>query len=197
MTNTAVDESRFPVNRIVAFLGPYISVISGALASWLLAQENVLGLFNLPRDQLAAAIAQGGIFLITTAVTWAGQHKWLTGHQIVLAAAAAPVLDIDLPALPLPAETPPGGDDVHPEPADLAREQAATVQLTEAVRKAEPAPATIDPPPDAGPGGADPPPAGVTDGEPLPSDFEEANALPDNGGDPQARVTPDSPEVLA
>jgi hypothetical protein len=166
MTNTAVDESRFPVNRIVAFLGPYISVISGALASWLLAQENVLGLFNLPRDQLAAAIAQGGIFLITTAVTWAGQHKWLTGHQIVLAAAAAPVLDIDLPALPLPAET-------------------------------EPAPATIDPPPDAGPGGADPPPAGVTDGEPLPSDFEEANALPDNGGDPQARVTPDSPEVLA
>lgn len=70
-----------PLNRIVAFVGPYASLVSGAVASWLLVHVHVLGLFHFQHDGLASGIAQGIVFLVTALLTWAGHSKWLTGHQ--------------------------------------------------------------------------------------------------------------------
>jgi len=74
-----------PLNRIVAFVGPYISVASGLVAAWLLQHVHLLGLFHLQHDGLAAAIAQGLIFGLVTIITWLGHSGWLKGHHIQLA----------------------------------------------------------------------------------------------------------------
>jgi hypothetical protein len=140
------DERRLPLNRIIAFLGPYVAVVAGALASWLLVHVHALGLFKIGHDQLATAIAQGAVFLLTAGLSWAGSSKWLTGHQILLGAAGpagAPALaaagiggaaavigapyEQSEPYLEGPPEVvdpgalPPGPDDVHAEPGDVER----------------------------------------------------------------------------
>jgi hypothetical protein len=123
------DESRLPFNRIVAFAGPYISVASGALASWLLVHVHLLGLFHVPPRGLATGIAQGAVFLLTALLTWAGHAKWLTGHHLMLAhSTQAPAVAYrGAPASAGPPgslERPPGPGELHAEPADLAREMA-------------------------------------------------------------------------
>jgi hypothetical protein len=55
-----------PLNRVVAFLGPYISVASGVAASWLLVNVHLLGLFHVQHDGLASAIAQGAVLLLVS-----------------------------------------------------------------------------------------------------------------------------------
>jgi hypothetical protein len=159
------DESRFPLNRVIAFFGPYISIAAGAIASWLLVHVHLLGLFHLQPDGLSTAIAQGTVFLLTALLTWAGHSKWLTGHQIMLqqgvtAAAAfggAPGgVAIAVPAAPGPAPAsvfdagpdvasdagalPPGPDDVHPEPGDADLLQAVTASAPTAVLAPPPPP---------------------------------------------------------
>ncbi len=88
-TDTTTNILGIPLNRIVAFLGPYIAVGSGALAAWLLAHLHVFSLFHLTHDQVATAITQLVVFGITAGLTWLGHQKWLNGHQIELAAAVA------------------------------------------------------------------------------------------------------------
>src|SRR5919198_4474139 len=73
-----------PTNRIVAFLGPYISVVAGGIAAWLVAKVNVAGIPGLDEHNLQTTIASGLTFLIVAAVSWAGHAKWLTGHHIQL-----------------------------------------------------------------------------------------------------------------
>ncbi len=70
-----------PLNRIVAFVGPYVATLSGIAAAWLLVHVHFLGLFHLQQDGLATGIAQGVIFLLVTLITWLSHQKWLTGHQ--------------------------------------------------------------------------------------------------------------------
>ena len=70
-----------PLNRIVAFGGPYISVLAGSVATWLLTNVQVLGLFDLSKDQVAEAVTQLVIFSLTAGLTWLGQRKWLQGWQ--------------------------------------------------------------------------------------------------------------------
>jgi hypothetical protein len=79
-----------PLNRIVAFLGPYISVASGVAASWLLVNVHLLGLFHVQHDGLASAIAQGAVLLLVSGLTWLGQSKWLTGHHIYMTLKSPP-----------------------------------------------------------------------------------------------------------
>jgi hypothetical protein len=86
--NTDPVGNGFPLNRIVAFFGPYIAIGSGILASWLLVHIHLLGLFHLQHDGLASAIAQGLTLLLVSLLTWAGQSKWLTGHHIAMTLAA-------------------------------------------------------------------------------------------------------------
>jgi hypothetical protein len=76
-----VSSSNFPINRVVAFAGPYIAILSGALADWLIVHVHLLGLFHTTSTQVAGAITQIAVFGLTALLVWAGHHKWLTGWQ--------------------------------------------------------------------------------------------------------------------
>jgi hypothetical protein len=72
---------KLPLNRVVAFLGPYIAVISGGIADWLFVHVHFLADFHTTHTQVASAISQGIVFVITAGLVWLGQQKWLTGWQ--------------------------------------------------------------------------------------------------------------------
>lgn len=69
------------LNRVVAFLGPYIAIVSGVVADWLLVHVHVLATFHVTHNQVADAIAQVLVFGLTALLVWLGQQKWLTGWQ--------------------------------------------------------------------------------------------------------------------
>jgi len=73
--------SNIPINRIVAFVGPYISIASGVVADWLLVHVHLLASFHTTRPTLVNAITQVLVFGLTAVLTWLGQQKWLTGWQ--------------------------------------------------------------------------------------------------------------------
>jgi hypothetical protein len=68
----------FPWNRIVAFLGPYLAIVSGALATWLLAHFPGL---HVNQSTLAANLSEAAVFIVAAAGTFAMHHKWLDGWQ--------------------------------------------------------------------------------------------------------------------
>jgi len=81
---------RFPLNRVIALLGPYIALLSGALAAWL--AQHFPGLVD-DVGKTTEGITQGATFIVGAALTWALQHKYLDGwqnwEQAVLAVEAA------------------------------------------------------------------------------------------------------------
>lgn len=70
------------LNRVVAFTGPYVSVVAAALATWIIAKANALGIAGLDQDATTQQIAAAITFILTAALSWAGQSKWLRGHQL-------------------------------------------------------------------------------------------------------------------
>jgi hypothetical protein len=130
------DESRLPLNRVVAFAGPYISIASGAVASWLLVHVHLLGLFHLQKDGLATGIAQGVVFALTALLAWAGHSKWLQGHQLMLqqAATAAAGFAPGASVATVPgADVPPAATEINPEPDDVERTQILAAAAATAV----------------------------------------------------------------
>jgi hypothetical protein len=86
-----------PFNRIVAFAGPYISLVAGAVAAALVAKANVLGIDGLAESNVATQVAGGLTFTLVAVLSWLGNAKWLAGHRVaaladarVAAAAFAP-----------------------------------------------------------------------------------------------------------
>ena len=77
---------KIPLNRVVAFAGPYISLLAAAIAAWLIAKLNVLGIPGLDEQNLATWIAAGLTALLTAGLSWLGQSKWLKGHHIEIQA---------------------------------------------------------------------------------------------------------------
>lgn len=75
---------KIPLNRVVAFFGPYISVLAGAVAAWLVAKLNVLGIPGLDEANLATWISGALVASLTAGLSWLGQSKWLKGHHIEL-----------------------------------------------------------------------------------------------------------------
>lgn len=77
---------KLPLNRIIAFFGPYISLLAGALSAWLIAKMNVLAIpgLGLNGDMLETAIAAGLSGLLTSTLLHLGQMKWLKGVHIEL-----------------------------------------------------------------------------------------------------------------
>lgn len=65
-------------NRTVAFIGPYIALASGFLATWSSQHLQIIG-----RHPPAAELSRLGTFLAGTAVSWALLHKWLQGWQLM------------------------------------------------------------------------------------------------------------------
>ena len=70
--------STFPLNRVVAFLGPYIAIASGALSTWLV--QHFPGL-HVDQATLGASITKAIVFAVGAGVTFALHHKWLDGWQ--------------------------------------------------------------------------------------------------------------------
>jgi hypothetical protein len=68
----------FPLNRVLALLGPYIAVLAGGIASW--ASTNFPGLVtDVPKT--TAGITQALTFIVGALIAWGLQHKYLTGWQ--------------------------------------------------------------------------------------------------------------------
>jgi len=78
-----------PFNRVVAFAGPYISLVAAFLATWLVAKANALGIPALDESDLAQQIASALMFSVTAVLTWLGSAEWLKGHHVQLAGDAA------------------------------------------------------------------------------------------------------------
>ncbi len=68
-----------PLNRIVAFLGPYVAIGSGIVATWLTSHLHVLATFHITNNQVANVISQAVVFGVSALVVWLGHQKWLTG----------------------------------------------------------------------------------------------------------------------
>jgi hypothetical protein len=74
-------ESKFPINRIVAFAGPYIAILSGVIANWLLVHLHFLSSFHTQSSSITKWLTQALVFGFTAGLTWLGHQKWLTGWQ--------------------------------------------------------------------------------------------------------------------
>jgi hypothetical protein len=121
------DPPPFPLNRVVAFLGPHIAWIAGLLATWLVTHFPGL---NIDGNDAAEVIAQAITFLVVTAVTYAGAHKWLTGWQAWAYGLATGGPGVTTAAVELPPEGEYDPNEFEPEPAPAAGSFGSTSTLT-------------------------------------------------------------------
>jgi len=78
------DVAGFPINRIVAFIGPQISWIAGLIATWLVTKVDVLGIPGLDQHNTATWLSGAITFIVVSVLTWLGHQQWLKGHHIEL-----------------------------------------------------------------------------------------------------------------
>jgi hypothetical protein len=84
-------------NRVVAFVGPYISVGAGVVTTWLTNHVHLFATFHVGNDDIAHAIAQAGVFGVTTLVVWLGHQKWLDGFQKWAYSTGKAISETDVP----------------------------------------------------------------------------------------------------
>jgi hypothetical protein len=73
-----------PLNRFITFVKPYINLLAGAFAAWLIAKANVLGISGLGENgnELETGIAAAMTWALTQGATQLGDLRWIKGHQI-------------------------------------------------------------------------------------------------------------------
>lgn len=136
--------NKLPINRIVAFAGPYIAILSGAVADWLIVHVHLLSLFHTTNTQVAGAITQIAVFGLTAILVWLGQHKWLTGWQqfeqlVAGEIANGPDVDPDdAPAGDYDPETAGGEPEPDLEPVEIAPDDEPPPPPVPTTRKARP-----------------------------------------------------------
>jgi hypothetical protein len=136
-----------PANRIVAFAGPYIAVVAGGVASWLVAKVNLAGLPGLDEDNLKTALTGGFTWLLVAGLAWAGHAKWLTGHHIQLQAdgqVTAAVAKGNAQQAAAPAVATANGNGYHPAGVDAVDPDEIEDDATEPEPDAEDEPVTDD-----------------------------------------------------
>lgn len=130
-----------PINRVVAFLGPYLAIASGAVADWLVVHVHLLALFHTTNTQVAGAITQLGVFGLTAILVWLGHHKWLTGWQQFQAAVASPAtsgpVPVDVTGTVAPPEALLGGE-YDPATAGEGSEPVSGAEVPEEPEMAAP-----------------------------------------------------------
>lgn len=92
-----------PVNRVVAFIAPRLIYIESAVAAWLVAKVNVLGIPGFDQQNVATWIAAAVTALLTALVTHLAHMKWLNGW-IVAEETPVPSVDDIATAEPLAGE---------------------------------------------------------------------------------------------
>jgi hypothetical protein len=111
-----------PLNRFITFVKPYLNLLAGAIAAWLIAKANVLGISGLGENgnQLQTGIAAALAWGLTQGVTEIGDMKWLKGHHLAMAGDAlvqAAVLNTQTSApAPAPVAVPETAHDEFDEP---------------------------------------------------------------------------------
>lgn len=142
---TSSDSSIFgiPLNRIVAFVGPYISLVAGGVAAWLAGKVNLTGILGIGQDQVESAIAAGLAGVVGAGLTWAGHQQWLHGHHIELAKQAVVLAPEGTPA---PGVYDPSAFDPPAPAADPAAEPSATAPVEPTAAPGDPkTPLGMDP----------------------------------------------------
>jgi hypothetical protein len=71
--------SKLPINRIVAFAGPYIAILSGAVVDWLFVHLHFLTNWHTNASSITKWLTQALVFGLTSLLVWLGQQKWLQG----------------------------------------------------------------------------------------------------------------------
>ena len=71
-------DPRFPLNRVVAFLAPFVALLAGSIAAWLVDHFPGLG---VDQAALSGDIAQAITFLVGAAAVQLSANKWLDGWQ--------------------------------------------------------------------------------------------------------------------
>ncbi len=70
---------KIPINRIVAWVGPFLAIAAGFVATWLFANVQVFGSLGIGHDAVANAIVKAATFAVSAGVVWLGHQKWLSG----------------------------------------------------------------------------------------------------------------------
>lgn len=117
--------SKLPVNRIVAFAGPYIAILSGAVADWLIVHVHLFSLFHTTSSSITKWLTQALVFALTAGLVWAGQQKWLTGWQLFETQVAGEDAN---------------GPDVHPDDYPYGEYDPTAVEEGEGMMGYEPVP---------------------------------------------------------
>lgn len=104
-----------PLNRFITFVKPYINLLAGAIAAWLIAKANVLGISGLGENgnELQTGIAAAMTWALTQGATQLGDLKWIKGHQIDMidqARVRAALLEAHAPAAGVVSAQPEPGD---------------------------------------------------------------------------------------
>ena len=108
-----------PLNRFITFVKPYINLLAGAFAAWLIAKANVLGISGLGENgnELQTGIAAALTWALTQGAAQLGDLKWIKGHQIDMidqARVRAALLEGHTPAAGvIPAQHEPGDADLE------------------------------------------------------------------------------------
>jgi hypothetical protein len=71
--------SKLPINRIVAFAGPYIAILSGAVVDWLFVHLHFLTNWHTNASSITKWLTQALVFGLTSGLVWLGQQQWLRG----------------------------------------------------------------------------------------------------------------------
>jgi hypothetical protein len=107
-----METPHMPLNRFITFVKPYINLAAGAIAAWLIAKANVLGIPGLGQhgNELQMGIAAALAWGLTQLATQTGDLKWLKGHHLAIIgdaevqAAALQATAAALPAVAVDAE---------------------------------------------------------------------------------------------
>jgi ABC-type uncharacterized transport system permease subunit len=97
------------LNRLVAFVGPYIAIGAGIIATWLTNHVHILATFHVAGNEIANAVAQALVFGLSALVVWLGQQKWLEGFQRWAYQTYTDISHVELPPSARPEPVVPAG----------------------------------------------------------------------------------------
>lgn len=75
------DEGVFTLNRIVAFAGPYVAILSGAIVDWFFVHIHFLANWHTNKSAITNWLTQAVVFALTAILVWMGQQQWLRGFR--------------------------------------------------------------------------------------------------------------------
>lgn len=89
MTDAARARTATVVNGFLAFAHPYIAVVGGVVADWLLTHLHFLAEFH-DSDKIIAGITQFIVWGLTSILVWVSTSKWFASLERKVVASVDP-----------------------------------------------------------------------------------------------------------